>query len=156
MPSIFRLCALTLVLAAGCDETSEGVRHSYVERHRDSFVYYNRPRTLAALKSVLAEDGYELVDAPLTSNELHTAPRSVGDDSVEIAVHVLDLKLRTGFLVELVHITRDKSGTVTASRRDQDLEWELIQRADPDGALAIMQTANERADKVAPRAHRQQ
>jgi hypothetical protein len=71
----------------------------------------------------------------------------------EYAIHVVDLRWRTGFTVQLVKISRNPDGSVDVSYRDDKLEWELIQRADPDRAADIMAKANDKADKVAPRKH---
>ncbi len=146
----------SLLAIAGCnDETADGVRHNYVDRHSDAFVYEGttHEHVLAAVRSVLADGGYELVpgespDVFTTTN--HAAAKKHSDEYV---VHVVDLRWRRGFLVQLVKVTRDSDGLVTSSGRDDKLEWEIIQRADPDRAVDIMAKANEKADKVPARVH---
>jgi hypothetical protein len=163
MPSlpglVFTLLALlALSLATACEETSTQVHHAYLDRHRDAYVYEgaDRARVIAPLRGLLAERGYELIEDRSTRasganhETLHTRPRVRGAGATEYVVHVIPLRLRPAFVVQLVQITRDGDGEVVSSVRDDGLEWELIQRADPDGALEIIARANERADKVPP------
>ena len=160
MPSLIRLCLCALVLAltvtacSACDETSSGVSHDYVQRHREAFAYeIPRDQLLAALRDLLADKGMTLVDAPPGATTLHTTAAREGGGTDEYAVHLLPL--RSGeMMVQLVLISRDDKGQIVSSLRDEELEWQLVQRAEPDRALAIMNTANQRADHVAPRAHR--
>lgn len=145
---------LSLLTLAACDETSEGVRHAYVDRHADSFVYEGttQEHVMSSLKSVLDERGYTV--SPTEEPGAFKALR-LGKSPDEYSVHFVNLRWRKGFLVQLVHVSRDKEGGVSSSYRDDKLEWELIQRADPDRAVEIMAAANAAADKVPPRVHQQ-
>lgn len=148
MPSLLRLGFLSLLLLAGCPESSEQVRTHYVDRHHDTFVFElrDRDRVIGLARELLAEHGFRLEDAA-GSTTLRTAPHR----RVVYAVHLVPLRQRPGFLVQLVRMHHDDEGAVTSSGRDEELEWQLIQRAEPDRALAIMERANERADRVPPR-----
>ena len=157
MPSCLRLwlCGLLLATACNaCDETASVVQHDYVERHQEEFVFMiPRDQLLAALSDLLADKGLSLVDAPPTATTLHTTRARRNGYDEEYAIHLLPLR-SGGMMVQLVSIGRDDQGKIFSSQRDPDFEWDLIQRAEPDRALAIMRTANGRADHVAPRARR--
>lgn len=148
------LLILSLFTLAACDETSESVRHDYVDRHSDAFLYEGTTHdyVMVAVRSVLGERGYTV--SPTEEAGGFKAMRT-GKSPDEYSVHVVDLRWRRGFMVQLLHISRDKDGNVTSSYRDDKLEWEVIQRADPDKALQIMAAANAAADKVPPRTHRE-
>lgn len=147
-----KLFVVIALLLTGCDysETSDSVREKYVDRHRDTFVFEGaaRDRVTTPLRELLAEHGFELPDIAPNATTVHAKRKRTGE---EYAVHFIQLRQRVGFTIQLVKIMRDANGEVTSSYRDVDLEWELIQRADPDRALAIMANANERADKVPPK-----
>ncbi len=147
-----RARVLLFVVAIGCDETAGGVRDDYVTRHRDAFIY-EMPRAdiVDAVRGVLAEQGYELIENRGDSMRTKIRPDGQGRTQ-EYVVHFLELKKKHGFMVQLVHVTKEADGMVASSYRDEDREWELIQRADPDAAYEIMSKANARADRVAPRA----
>ena len=147
-----RALVLLLLFVVACDETAGGVRHDYVTRHRDAFVFeMPRADVVDALRGLLAEQGYELIEN--RGDSMRTKIRTDGQGRTqEYVVHFLDLKKKHGFMVQLVHVTKETDGMVASSYRDEDREWELIQRADPDAAYEIMSKANARADRVAPRA----
>jgi hypothetical protein len=147
---------LVIALLAGCDhsETSSDVREKYVARHRDTFVFEgaSRDHVMEPLRVLLAEHGYPVLDAPANATMLATKRRMLANgESEEYAVHFIKLRQRPAFTVQLVKISRDAKGEIWSSYRDEALEWELIQRAEPDRALAIMAVANDRADKVPPK-----
>jgi hypothetical protein len=143
------LFVIALVLA-GCDhsETSSDVHHKYVARHRDTFVFEgaSRDHVIAPLRALLAERGFELGDVRPDATSVTTELRARTRE--EYVVHFIALRQRPAFTIQLVKVTRDTDDEVVSSVRDEELEWELIQRAEPDRALAIMETANARADKV--------
>jgi hypothetical protein len=151
---IFSVLAL-----AACDETAEGVRHDYVDRHSDAFVYTGTTHdyVMTKLRSVMADKGLEVVPTsdPTTFNARPRAAPPSNRNYDGYAIHVVDLRWRTGFTVHIIHQQLAPDGTVTDNMnyRDDRLEWELIQRADPDRAADIMAKANDKADKVAPRKH---
>lgn len=157
MPSSLRLrfigiagstVLLFVLLFAGCQETSEQVRTHYVDRHQDTFVFElrDRDRVVGLARELLAEHGFRFEDSA-DPNTLRTTLHR----RVRYAVHVLPLRQRPGFLVQLVRMDHDADGAVLGTQRDEQLEWQLIQRADPDRALTIMEQANERADRVPAR-----
>jgi hypothetical protein len=154
-----RLALIAFSLAsslAGCDysETSSDVREKYVDRHRDTFVFEgaSRDHVTTPLRELLDEQGFPLLETLPNAATFHTKRRAARDgSSEEYAVHFIQLHQRPAFTVQLVKISRDPKGEVSSSYRDEKLEWELIQRADPDRALSIMASANERADKVPPK-----
>jgi len=147
---------LALALAA-CDETAEGVRRNYVDRHSDAFLYQGTTHdyVLHALRGVMDDQGMDVVatEDPLMFKAVSRAAAAPNRRHDEYAVHIVDLRWRKGFMVQLVKITREPDGSVYTSYRDDQLEWELIQRADPDRAAEIMAKANDQADKVRPRHH---
>lgn len=142
--------ATCLLLAAGCvndpTENSEVVRERYVERHADTFTLRDREKTIESLRSVLAEEGYELVPTEKPSyfksdvNQHH---------KTELSIHMLGIMDGTN-LVQIMELRRDEQGEITDKKHRTDLEWLVAQRAEPDRALALMKKANERADKVPP------
>ncbi|MEO8702512.1 MAG: hypothetical protein ABI867_20880 [Kofleriaceae bacterium] len=157
MPSLARF-AFLLVFMVGCyscEDSAEGVRQRYVTSHRDTFTFTSgtRARLAQPLSDLLAEKGYTLEPAPVTADKL-VAKRQNKKTSEEYVVHLIDLRQRAELMVQLVHVTYAADGTVESSDRDTELEWQLIQRVDPDRALAIMNEANSRADKVPPRTRR--
>lgn len=147
-----RALVLLLLFVVGCGETAGGVGRDYVTRHRDAFVFESpRADVVDALRGVLAEQGFELIENRGETMRTKTKPDPNGGTQ-EYAIHFLELKKKRGFMVQLVHLTKAADGTVASSYRDEEREWELIQRADPDAAYEIMSKANARADRVAPRA----
>jgi hypothetical protein len=145
--------ALCLVTGCyGCEDSAEGVRQRYVTSHRDTFTFTSgtRARIEGPLGDLLHEQGYTLERAPVGADKL-VAKRQVKGHAEEYVVHFIDLRTRAELRIELVHLSYNADGTVASSYRDTDLEWELIQRVEPDRALAIMNEANTRADKVPPR-----
>ncbi len=147
------MCLFALVLA-GCeaaDETSGNVQSSYLERHREAFVIYeSRGRILAELHNLLDQQGVTFGDPP--ANTIRTTRHRVAGATEELAVDLIPLP-SGGTLVHVTSIMRDETGNVYNTHRNADLEWELAERVDPEHALAVIRTANERADKVPPRVH---
>ena len=132
------LLVVLLLVITGCDEPAGAGQRDQVSRQRDSFVF-EMPRAdiVDALRGVLAEQGYELIENRGETMRTKARPAPNGGTQ-EYAVHFLELRKQHGYMVQLVHLTRDADGTVAWSMRDEDREWELIQRADPDAAYAIM------------------
>lgn len=149
MPGMSIRLAFLLALAA-CDETSEGVRQGYVERHREAFVYrVPHEQIVGALRELLDEHGVQLASDPASAT-LHTTATKTRYDATEYVVHVIPLRAG-GYQVQIVAVVHDSDGALKYSMRREDYEWDLIQRVEPDRALEITRAANERADKVAPR-----
>jgi hypothetical protein len=153
-PSVACYLAVALTACNSCDETSYDVQTRYVDRHRDAFVFkISRDPLVATLRDVLAEQGFDLDDAPPGATTLHARARHTTNTAVEYTVHLEPLQAG-GALVELMRTTKDDQGNIQSSIRDTELEWELIQRCEPDRAAKILQAAADRADQVAPRAPR--
>jgi hypothetical protein len=144
--------ALLLLLAAGCvndpTENSEMVRERYVERHADTFTLRDPAKIMESIKSVLAEEGYELV-ATEKPNHFKTDAKARYKSKTELSIHLLGIMDGTR-LVQIMEVTRDETGEVSEKKHRTDLEWLVAQRTEPDRALAVMKKANERADKVPP------
>lgn len=152
--------SLLLVLFAGCEDTSAGVRRAYVDRHKSSFVYEGTTKdwVLMSVRSVLADKGFKLRDQPEADGTYHTERVSRGKGVTgEFVVRFISLRWRQGFMVHVMYTTYDErekdNEYAIRSVRDEAAEWEIIQRADPDRAVGIMVEANERADKVKPRSY---
>jgi len=147
-----RLGFACLLAIAACDETSAGVRQGYVERHRDAFVYRApREQIVSALRELLAEHDVQLASDPASAT-LHTSVAKTRYESTAYVVHVIPLRAG-GYQVQIVAVVHDSDGALKYSMRREDDEWQLIERVEPDRALAITEAANARADKVAPRQH---
>lgn len=143
---MLRLFLCTFLVAA-CDQTPTDVHADYLDRHRDAFIYsVGRDKIVAELRALIADDGLTLADD--TGADLRTSRRR---DGLELSIHLAPLA-KGGTIVHVVEIRRDAEGNVTSSTRDEAREWELAQLTEPDRALAILQSANERADEIAPRA----
>src|SRR5262245_9360974 len=93
-------CAVVLLSFAGCDETSSGVRDSYLQRHRETFVFRApRARLVQGLRALFAERGLDLLE-PITEDTLHTTRgESRYDMTTEYAIHLLPTK--SGTLVRI-------------------------------------------------------
>jgi len=146
---------LFLLSVVACDETSEGVRRNYIDRHRESFIFEGTTKdyVLGVLRGVMEDEGHEVLPTEDGSTFKTTSIKDAGGRDENYTIRFVDLRWRKGFRVHLMHITRNPDGSVWSSYRDEKLEWELIQRADPDRAETILSKAAERADKVPPRVH---
>lgn len=157
MASPLRL-SLVPLLVAGCyndpAESSEVVRNRYVDRHADAFMFQvDRGKTIEALRSVWADDGYEIDESTVAGTDVRSMPRIGRHDKTtrdECVAHFLALDVPGRYLVQIFCSQKDEQGEVFASDRREDFEWLLIQRAEPDRGLEIKRRANERADKVKP------
>jgi hypothetical protein len=148
-------CAIGLLACSACDETSGDVRTSYVDRHRDTFVFHApRARLVEGLCALFAERGLELIE-PTTGDVLHTTRGEPQYEcTTEYTIHLLPT--RSGTLVRISSSQRDGEGKIRSSiERYEDLEWTLAERLEPDRTLEIAEEANRRADRVAPRAKTQ-
>ncbi len=150
------IVVLASLAFTACDETSEGVRQNYVDRQRDGFVYEGttHDHVVNALRTLFSDYGYTVTagDSPgsfITS----THNKGAGRWFEHYRIRIVDLRWRTGFTVEILHLEHGKDGNDPTTYRDDNLEWELIQRADPDRAVDIMAKANAKADKVPARVH---
>ena len=141
-----------LLLATACDrdESSDHVRESYKDRHQDTFVFHaDRAAILHGLDTILADRGLTLTTA---TGDTITTTMSAGMGRESLSIHLI--KSLDGYLVHIVTVRHDETGAVYNSDRDTAAEWELAQRVEPDRALAILNDANTRADKVAPASRR--
>ena len=142
---------ILLLFTFGCErtETSQDVRERYLARHTDTFTFKDRARTIEAVRGALAEQGFELV-ATESPNRFASSIRSESYDTTgEYSIHLVEL-LDHSLLLQMMKISRGKDGHVINTYRNDELEWIVAQRAEPDRALALMRKANDRADKVPP------
>jgi hypothetical protein len=148
-------CVIGLFACVACDETSSGVRDSYLQRHRDTFVFHvPRARLVEGVRTLFAERGLALIE-PTTADTFHTtAEKTLYGAAREYNIHLLPI--RSGALVRISSSDRDAQGKIVDSTdRYTDLEWTLAERLEPDRTLDIAEEANKRADRVAPRAKTQ-
>jgi hypothetical protein len=130
-------------------ESSEDVRARYVDRHADTFPLTDRAKAMDALKDVLAEEGYELV-ATTSENKWKTSLKHRYKSTEELSITLIVL-VDASLILQIFEITRNEKTTEVESRKQRlDLEWVVVQRAEPDRALALKRKANDRADKVPP------
>jgi hypothetical protein len=148
--------SLLLVLVAGCEDSAEGVRRGYLDRHQSSFVYEGTTRdwVMKSVRTVITDKGFILRDAPEADGTYRTERTSRGKKLTgEFIVRFIDLRWRQGFMVHVMYVIYDDNEVAVSSVRDDGVEWEIIQRADPDRAVQMMTKANDRADKVPPRTY---
>jgi uncharacterized lipoprotein len=126
-------------------------RDTYVDRFREqaasSFVYSASPRAVQeALTTLVAEDGYQTVDADSDDGVLRTNWRcSMGHcDRLEIS----DIPVGADHAVVAAFRKAYDAGdiTVVETSRATDVEWALLKTLDPDNARRIEARATQRAD----------
>jgi len=147
------LVCLTVLLASACETSPSAVRHQHIEAERETFVYTDPPDRLYAFASeLLAEKGFEMPPGPPALNRsISSAHQKKGDGATQRFVVRL-IPTAGGHLVHIIGISADKNGEVYFRSRWDELEWELIQRAEPYRATEISRTARRKADDV----HRRQ
>jgi len=119
-------------------------RSLYLEQQCATFVH-NQPvaRLWRGLRAVPGGAGFELKEErPLVGRTLYSGWKE--GSRIRIRIH----RVKGGVMVRLTEMFRDNEGKVATNRERDDLEWQLIERLDPDGALAIMRQANERQKEV--------
>ncbi len=143
------LAILIVALVAACDASPEGARQQKISAEEQSFVFHvPAARTYDMTRELLGEKGFTLPPGPPVMD------RDIASDWVRGGLggeRFLVRFIRVGpatYLVHLVGQSRDQDGTIYSRLRWTDLEWELIQRAEPSRALDIAQAANRRADQV--------
>ena len=152
MPFI-RLIALFAVLPvlAAC-ESSEVARYNILNDERDMFVYHApRDRIVAEVTQLLAERGHTIADANAMTLTSDAVPDGRGLSTKYI---VRLIPASSGMLVHIMDVLSESDGHVTSDRRHDELEWELIQRVEPDRAIKIAEHANDVRDDLRGHNHR--
>jgi hypothetical protein len=138
-----RLCYLALlVTTVACAPSPEGERQSKLHEEVASFVY-RKPKELvrAEVTRLLAEHGHTL---PPGAEE--TPWKTIGARQEQFVVRFIDLE-KGGTFVHIVSLNKHEDGSVLRHRHG-DLEWELIQRAEPDRSLEMSNRASKRGEEV--------
>lgn len=138
-----RLCYLALlIITAACDPSPEGERQYKLKEEVQSFVY-RKPKELirAEVTRLLAEHGHTL---PPGAEE--TPWKTLSRYQEQYVVRFIDLE-KGGTFVHIVVLHKFEDGSVSRQRHD-DLEWELIQRVEPDRSLEIANRATKRGEEV--------
>jgi hypothetical protein len=145
-----------LWIVAACEETPTNARRSAIDFQRETFVYRTPPeRVYREVQALLAESGHRLPDADdFVGRTVSTDPVQKRTGSIwQHQVRVIPVRGK-GHLVHVVTVLMDDDGEVFHRGRSNDLEWELIQRVEPDRALEIAARAEERAAAVQRRQER--
>lgn len=138
-----RLCYLALlIITAACAPSPGGERQGKLDEEVQSFVY-RKPKELlrAEVARLLAEHGHTL---PPGAEE--TSWKPVRGWQEQFVVRFIDLE-KGGTLVHIVSLSKLEDGSVSRHRRNE-LEWELLQRVEPDRSLEIAGRANKRGEEV--------
>lgn len=138
-----------VALVAACDVSPEGARQQKINAEEQTFVFHTPPaRTYDMARELIGEKGFTLPPGPpVMDRDIATdwVPGGLGGERFLVRF------IRVGpsaYLVHLVGQSRDRDGKIYSRLRWTDLEWELIQRAEPSRALSIAKAANRRADQV--------
>lgn len=143
MDRLPRYCLVLLLVTSACRPSPDGERRRKLDEEVASFVF-KKPKALvrSELVRLLAEDGYTLApDADATDGK-----PSAYDSRHQYLVRFIDLS-RGGFLLQLIEISEHADHTRDRTRRG-DLEWALIERAEPDRAVDMMAVASKRGDEA--------
>ena len=138
-----------------CDGSPEAARNGYIARegemfafHDPAIVIYNQARVL------LAEHGAELpATAEFVDRTISTPWQPAANDSKRFSVRIIELE-KSGRLIHIIESRRDIDGNLYERERRTDIEWELIQRLEPDRALTIAARAAKRGDDIHSRNQR--
>ena len=137
---------LLCLLLPACEPNPESTRQNVIQRERETFVYHrSAPELYHQARQLLAERGHELPATPPPVNTTVASPwRS---DGHRFLVRIIPVD-RGEHLVHITGQSRDRDGNVYFSERWNELEWELIQRVEPDRAVDIAAQARRQADDV--------
>jgi hypothetical protein len=143
------LFAVLPVLAA-C-ESGDVARTNIVNDERDMFVYrVPRDRIVAEATQLLAERGHTIAAADPTTLTTNVVADGHGLSTKYI---VKMIPASSGMLVHIMDVLVESDGHVTSDRRHSELEWELIQRLEPDRAIKITEHADDVRDDLREHNH---
>lgn len=148
------LISLSVALCFSCTDSGSTARYHYLQEQREAFVFQAPPEKIfAEVQRLLAEEGHPLegtVAQAVTGVSTPWKQENVGSSQFQVRFIPLE---RGGHFVHIVHLTRFDSGEINRLRWT-DMEWELVQRVEPDRAAEILQRANQRGEDVHARRQR--
>jgi len=138
-----------VALVAACDASPEGARQQKLNAEEQTFVFHTpAARTYDMTRELLGEKGFTLPPGPpVMDRDIATDWVPGGLGGKRFLVRFIRVE-PSSYLVHLVSQSRDQNDKIYGRLRWTDLEWELIQRAEPARALGIAKAANHRADQV--------
>jgi len=145
----FLLAALVATTAGCAWFIASEARTSFIEDATRQHVY-EQPisQVWTGIRQLLFERGFEARDSDVAGSfAVETAPKIGYDGKTQCDYLLLGTKISEASCK--VEFTKRETGpTGTTSHRDLDLEWDLLQRVDPQSAARIQSEADEAARKA--------
>lgn len=142
------LVAVLLVMAAGCSHLrASSARQRYIKDQTAAYVYQQPIQEVwPHVRKTLLERGYQTKDVDSGgAYSVETEPRA--EEKRVVRYLVQGTKVDDGHCrIEVTRMVEEKGRVDTT--RDVDLEWLLIQRAEPQGAQQITNGAEAEATKA--------